>query len=451
MLIIFIPVSVFLFALVCVAVLAAAPTSWWYVELPSFLERIRSAVLNVTGVTGQQDEPRMPLAFLWLTALVLAGGVTLFVHFFRKYVALPENENFRAASRQFFKQCLIFIIVFAVITGPWHLAIFIEHGGLYIREFIGKHNINREVVEVSDRGGKSDYYFRAVIFGMFPWSALVPVALILLVGTNKTKELWREYGPEVFLLLWFGATFAFFSQATTKFYHYLAPAVPILAMLIGLFLGRYLKGDSPTLFRIAFFMALVFSFVIHKDMVEYKLEYMVNTFTVKNAVPEDVANMVAYRRIFYLWAASLLALCLLRKSKAALGVLVASAFVFSVYAADFFLPKLAPHKTLKPHCEKYVQLKGEQIALYGKTKHSCIYYTDQKVVMLGENPARLLRFMGDSKRSFCIIQRQSLYELANAIRASGLSLYSVPVEHFDYALICNTPVFGETTPLDFQK
>jgi 4-amino-4-deoxy-L-arabinose transferase-like glycosyltransferase len=449
MLLLFTPVGVFLFALSCVSVLAAAPASWWYVELPAALAGIRSAVLRVTGVTGEPDDPRMPMFFLGLVALVIAGGVALFVHYFRKYVALPGNESFRAVSRQFFRQCLIFVIVFVVIAGPWHAAIFIKHGGLYIREFIGKHNINREVVEVSDRGGKSDYYFRAVIFGMFPWSALVPLALVLLVGT-RTRELWREYGPEAFFLLWFATVFAFFSQATTKFYHYLAPAVPVLAMLVAFFLGRYLKGDNPTLFRISFFMGLLFSLVINRDMVDYKLEYMINSFTVKNAVPDNVANMVAYKWTFLLWALSFLALFLLKKSRVAVGFMVAAAFVFSIYASDYFLPRLAPHKTLKPHCEKYLQLKGEQIALYGKTKHSAIYYTDRKVIMLGENPARLLRFMADRKRSFCIIQRQSLYELRNVIRESGLTLYSVPVEHFDYALICNTPVFGETAPLPYQ-
>jgi hypothetical protein len=437
------PIVLFAFFMLFLTVLGGAPTRWWYDELPQWLAKIRFALLQMTGLSGDFDDPTIPPIFTVLFSLMILASAGAFAYFFRKYLLTPGNEDFKEKSIRFFRQCLIFFIVFLVVAGPWHAAIFIKHGGLYIREFIGKHNLHREVVEVSDHGGKSDYYFRAVMFGMFPWSALIPAALLLLISC-RSKEIWKEQGPEIFFLIWFATIFAFFSQATTKFYHYLVPAVPVLAILLGLFLSRYLAGESPMLFRIAFFFSLIFSLVLHKDMVTYKLEYLVNTFTVKLAVPVDVVNLGVYRWLFLAWALSLIVLLVLKKSRIAVMLSILAAFAFSIYVSDFFLVKLAPHKTLKPHCEAFYRLKGDQLALYGKTKHSCIYYSNREITMLGENPKAFLEFMSGGKRSFCIINRQDLRDTEDIIRKTGMNLYRVKIEHFDYLLLTNTPYPGET-------
>ncbi len=47
------------------------------------------------------------------------------------------------------------------------------------------------------------------------------------------------------LLAWFGVTFALFTFMGTKFHHYIAPAVPPLAILVGVGLDGFFEARAP--------------------------------------------------------------------------------------------------------------------------------------------------------------------------------------------------------------
>lgn len=126
---------------------------------------------------------------------------------------------------------------------PWYIAIYCRLGNEFTDRFVVHDLLNRAFAGVHGDTGTFRYFVWQLGYAMFPWAGLVPAAL---VG-------WKLYVPETatesqrdvarLALLWFLVTFTLFSLMITKFHHYIFPAVPSAALLVGLLLHRML-GDK---------------------------------------------------------------------------------------------------------------------------------------------------------------------------------------------------------------
>jgi hypothetical protein len=90
-----------------------------------------------------------------------------------------------------------------------------------------------------------------LIVGMFPWCG-VAVAAIAQALRSAREDRSAQGSLRRFLVVWLVVTVALFSAVTTKFHHYVLPAVPALAMLCGVFLapGERDTGPSPRMLRL---------------------------------------------------------------------------------------------------------------------------------------------------------------------------------------------------------
>ncbi len=135
------------------------------------------------------------------------------------------------------------IAVFCVVGMPWYVAIYGRLGNEFIDRFVRHDLINRMTIGVHGDTGSLRYFLWQLGYAMFPWSGLVPVALFgwrYIVPPEATKE-QRDIARMGFL--WFMLAFALFSAMTTKFHHYIFPAVPGAAVMVGLLVHR-LMGAS---------------------------------------------------------------------------------------------------------------------------------------------------------------------------------------------------------------
>ncbi len=128
---------------------------------------------------------------------------------------------------------------------PWFVSMFIRHGRGFTDRILVHDHINRLTSGVHGDKGSVQYFIQQLGYGMFPWTALLPAALAgfvtLYVHNNTTLEDDRKRRELLITLgLWFVATFTLFSAMTTKFHHYIFPAVPPASILIGLLLDRML-------------------------------------------------------------------------------------------------------------------------------------------------------------------------------------------------------------------
>jgi 4-amino-4-deoxy-L-arabinose transferase-like glycosyltransferase len=137
---------------------------------------------------------------------------------------------------------------------------FMRHGPRFTDRLVVHDHLNRLAKGVHGDKGSIDYFIGELGYGMFPWVALLPAALggLALLYDRSTRaapagdasppdvEAVRRRELLLVLGLWFVATFTLFSAMATKFHHYIFPAVPPLAILVGVLLdellGRPLRG-----------------------------------------------------------------------------------------------------------------------------------------------------------------------------------------------------------------
>jgi 4-amino-4-deoxy-L-arabinose transferase-like glycosyltransferase len=126
------------------------------------------------------------------------------------------------------------VLVAAIVCLPWHFAIFMKDGMGWLNEYVSTHLLGRAFTGVFGDRGTFDYFFEQLGVGMWPWVALAPGAIVAaaLRGAPET----REDKLRAMFVVWGILAFAFFSFVQTKFHHYILPAVPALAVAVGLWL-----------------------------------------------------------------------------------------------------------------------------------------------------------------------------------------------------------------------
>ena len=136
------------------------------------------------------------------------------------------------------------VLVFLLVGMPWYVAITARLGGEFIQRFIVHDIINRTMVGVHGDTGSVRYFLWQLGYAMFPWSGLVPVALMagrVVVPADATQA---QRDVARIGLLWFFVAFALFSAMMTKFHHYIFPAIPGAAVMVGLLVDRFLPKPS---------------------------------------------------------------------------------------------------------------------------------------------------------------------------------------------------------------
>jgi len=129
-------------------------------------------------------------------------------------------------------------IVAMVIAVPWYAMMIVEHGRAFVDFAIGHEIVNRVMSErefAPMRGFL--YYFKVWPGDAAPWSILFIAAL------GWTTRRWRELRTDDrraigLALTWFLGVFFIFSLSRSKVAHYVLPAYPAAALLIGVFIDR---------------------------------------------------------------------------------------------------------------------------------------------------------------------------------------------------------------------
>jgi hypothetical protein len=102
---------------------------------------------------------------------------------------------------------------------------------------------------VHDTNEGDDTSFRFYVwqlgYALFPWTGLAPLGLLWWLRRSDRKN--GETGDaSVMLVMWFLFAFALFSFMGTKFHHYIFPAVPPVAMLVGVVLHDMMGEGAIT-------------------------------------------------------------------------------------------------------------------------------------------------------------------------------------------------------------
>ena len=134
-----------------------------------------------------------------------------------------------------------------VVALPWFVAMYVRHGAPFTDRLIFHDMWRRALEHVHDTNEGDDTSFRFYVwqlgYALFPWSGLAPLGLLAWMKSGEGRS--KAADGAAFLFSWFLFAFALFSLMGTKFHHYIFPAVPPIAMLIGVVLDELLGKSEP--------------------------------------------------------------------------------------------------------------------------------------------------------------------------------------------------------------
>lgn len=146
------------------------------------------------------------------------------------------------------------LLLFLAIAAPWHVLVARANPEFAQFYFIHEH-LERYLTTVHMRYQPWWFFIPVFALGMLPWAAFLFQAV-----RSACPGSWRarhERREELFLMLWAGLVFAFFSASGSKLIPYILPVLPPLALLAGRYLAAAGEKSSAAGLRLGFWLCLV--------------------------------------------------------------------------------------------------------------------------------------------------------------------------------------------------
>lgn len=148
---------------------------------------------------------------------------------------------------------LVGLVIFLLITLPWHLAMFRDFGWEFVNEYFIKHHFAR-LLTSEELGRKHGFFYFIPIFivAFMPWTFIFFASIV--EGCKKLVVKYKEFEGNIaqklyatvqaenieqklilFSTLFFVVVFGVMSVSSTKLPTYILPALPAAALLTGYF------------------------------------------------------------------------------------------------------------------------------------------------------------------------------------------------------------------------
>ena len=302
------------------------------------------------------------------------------------------------------------IVVFLLIAAPWYVLIAIRNPD-YAGYFFLKQNVMNFISAEARHPRPFYYYFHILMGGFFPWSFFLPLALIH--GVRRRAE--ESGSARLYLLLWVGVVFVFFSTASSKLSPYILPLFPAAALLVGDLWQNLLRAPTAPLRRgfvcsllpllVIFLVGLIAIWINPLTRLEYKYGIdlvLINALIFLMLAGIAVAFFLLLRR-HYVGSFSTLA-----------GMVVAAIVYFIVLV----VPAINPYRSTKGMAATLDAMlpPGEAMVFFVDLRDSALFYTNRLAVVLLE-PERLMERMARDKQAFCVIDRKHFEHLEDLQKA----------------------------------
>jgi 4-amino-4-deoxy-L-arabinose transferase-like glycosyltransferase len=287
-------------------------------------------------------------------------------------------------------------LVVLLLVGPWFVAMCVRHGSAFIDELIFHDMWNRALDHVHDTNSGFDtslvYYVEQLGYGLFPWITLVPLGIFSTFGSETRRA---TCDAAILLFAWFAVAFALFAFMGTKFHHYIAPAVPPLALLVGVALdGAFARRRTSA--RAAHFAGMMgaaalggalLALLLTRDLIEGQGRLM-QLFTYRYDRPWP-ASLDWTRPLAIAGGATCffgVALAVPRVRRLAAYGWVALAAGWAAWVLWVYLPKASPHWGQRSVIEAYYADRTgpeEPIVAYDLNWKGENFYTSNRIPQFG--------------------------------------------------------------------
>lgn len=131
-------------------------------------------------------------------------------------------------------------LLFLALAAPWHLLASLKNPEFAHKYFIVEHFL-RYTTSIHMRSQFFLFFVPVLLLGLFPWISLLWCAVRDGL-TSQTPKAQR--GITLFLLIWAGWTFGFFSVSNSKLIPYILPCFPPLALILGAYWVKLWQPES---------------------------------------------------------------------------------------------------------------------------------------------------------------------------------------------------------------
>jgi len=331
------------------------------------------------------------------------AGLGLPVIVFVTYLAITGSWR-RLQRAQLRYGIVVSLIACALVAVPWHHAMLIRHGGAFWNELFGDNHWRRMVIGRHGDRGTFEYFVRELGYGLLPWIALVPAALgwsvmrgrrAAIAGTPAPAEEDRQQDRKQDIIrlgaIWFVAGYALVSLSMTKFHHYVLPAIPGMAIVVGCFIDELLARGGWRRAAVVALVGIPLLALVAIDLVDSKsasqrflwlfsYDYVHN----KSGRPwpdklDFSGALIAFCAVFALATA---AMAIPRIRRWATIGLSTAAIVFTFYLLDGFMRGVAPSWSQKgPIAAYYEQRRSpeERLIAYQLYWRGETFYTSNEI------------------------------------------------------------------------
>ena len=348
-----------------------------------------------------------------------------------------------AASRQLKKIRGMMVgrgaVIIAVIVLPWYVAVYSEHGWLYIKSFLLLDNISRYTQATWGPGRGPLFYLPVLIGDMFPWSLFLPAALWLqssrsikfiksIRASTKTDDqkdqngIYKRESHALLLIIWIIVIVGFFSLSRSKEDLYILPVYPAAAALVGGLLSGYIKQKlSPAWRRATVWTAAILASII--ALIGAAALYLFALTAHYNLAGTRIMAFVALAGGIAASGAALFKKPLIPLAITAV-VFVTLNWIFALQT----LPDFERFKPVRPFCEmiKSEALADAQVGYYKFAAPSMVYYL-RRPIFEYYRPEELQAAFSSGKAVYCLMTLQDYEAIKDSLPAPTYILASRPV------------------------
>lgn len=319
------------------------------------------------------------------------------------------------------------LLIVTAIAALWYVPVSLRHEG-YLAYFVVEQNLARFFSPSARHSSSFFHYVPVLVGGMFPWSFLLPLAMLQVLRSRRGEA----GGANVFLLVWFGSMFLFFSIASSKLPTYLLPALPAAALLVAGPVEDLWSGPNQRtvralrwLFLPAFLVALVAAIFLWSIPISlWETKYGIESSHLIWFTGVGIVGMLLG------W--SLLGLRRYRAFIVSIvGLVVAEFLVFSLILA----PVVDAHRSTRDIAMEVHRRLGqeEDLVFYSRIKDSALFYTARHGSIL-RLPEDLAAYFDSTDRRYCLIDLRYL----SRVQSLSAGLYFIGREGTTY-LVSNRP------------
>jgi 4-amino-4-deoxy-L-arabinose transferase-like glycosyltransferase len=322
------------------------------------------------------------------------AGLGLPVIVFLAYLAFTWNWH-RLRRAQILPGLLLALVALLVVAVPWHHAMYLRHGDPWWNELFGDNHWRRMVLGRHGDRGSFEYFLRELGYSLLPWLPVAPVALVAITmrRVSRVDGVSDVRRQSIYWLgaIWFVAAYAVVSNSMTKFHHYILPAIPGLAIVIGCFLDELYVARDAWRGRLVALLGLPLLLVVLQDLVNAKnasqlflwlFSYDYVHSPTGRPWPEQLdfsTTLIVFGVLFALGTLALGVRKLVRPAIIGTGVV---AVVFTWFLLDVYMVKVAPFWSQKYGIAEYYKHRrspNEKLLAYQMYWRGETFYTKNEI------------------------------------------------------------------------